>query len=103
MAKIKLALEIEENLYNQLKKHYEEIGKKMHFISVEDYILFIITSFLHSSEQFKNMSQNFGNLFSMFDGTNVDLSEIIKKYKSKNETKQESSDDNQKKKDNLKN
>jgi hypothetical protein len=106
MAKVKVILEIEEEIYNAIKKQYEEAPIKFSFPQLENYLVFIISSYVQSNEQIKKMTGQIGNIFNNIDPTTLgglDFNEIIKKYKAKSDGDKSKPSEEDKKKENLKN
>ncbi|GHU48917.1 hypothetical protein FACS1894218_6990 [Bacilli bacterium] len=82
MPKIKLNLEIEQEVYDDLKKQFDEISRmtnsKVKFDKVEDYIASVLYSFTKGGEQMKKMNSKLSDLLEKFGGElgNMDFGDL---------------------------
>ncbi|MDR0739883.1 MAG: hypothetical protein LBF00_03330 [Mycoplasmataceae bacterium] len=111
MAKFKLTVEIETEIYEALKKQYEDMSyllkDKINIRSFEQYVENILISCAKGSEQMKNlgtrlneMLEKLGGVGNFGDLSNLDLESI---FNPKGKSKEEPKPEPPKKPDNLKN
>jgi hypothetical protein len=106
MSKIKLNIEVESNVYEDLKKQFAsakaKFGTSINATTVEEFITTILDSYIKSDEQIKKMGSKFTELMDMFGNGNLgdlgdlDISSLFnKKPTAKSEEKKEpKSEDN---------
>jgi hypothetical protein len=82
MPKIKLNLEIEQAVYDDLKKQFDELSRmpnaKVKFANIEEYIASVLYSFTRGGEQMKKMNSKLSELLEKFGGElgNMDFGDL---------------------------
>jgi hypothetical protein len=96
MSKIKLNIELDSDVYESLKKQFNDAanlaGAKINATNVEEFISVIIDSYIKSDEQIKKMGSKFTELMDMFGNGNlgdIDLGDLFGKQTKKTEEKKE--------------
>jgi hypothetical protein len=99
MSKIKLNIELESNVYEDLKKQFADaktkLGATINASTVEEFIAVIIDSYIKSDEQIKKMGSKFTELMDMFgsgglgDLGDLDIGNLFNKKPKKPEEKKE--------------
>ncbi|GHU31103.1 hypothetical protein FACS1894166_01940 [Bacilli bacterium] len=82
MSKIKLNLEIEQEVYDNLQKQFDDISQssnsKIKFANLEEYIASVLYSFTKGGEQMKKMNSKLSDLLEKFGGElgNMDFGDL---------------------------
>lgn len=84
MEKIKLNLEIDKDVYEKLKQQLADqkdpLGNRISAATIDEYIGFILSSYIKSGEQIKGLGSKFTDFMENFTEKmgDIDLQEIIK-------------------------